>query len=117
MKNIHTHTDGDEVRIAISGGFVFSIHKLFRDSYRNKRPEMRYTVDLSAVSHLDSSALGMLLLLREHAGGEASDVAIINCAPKIEKLLEIAQFNRLFQIQARRWEPQVREEETSSQAE
>jgi anti-anti-sigma regulatory factor len=49
---------------------------------------------------MDSSALGMLLLLRNHAGGDDADVAIVNAKPDIIKLLETCKFNELFKVSA-----------------
>jgi anti-anti-sigma factor len=55
-------------------------------------------VDLSGTDYLDSSALGMLLLLREHAGGEGSKIDIVNSSPDVKKILDVANFGKLFEI-------------------
>ena len=44
-------------------------------------------------------ALGMLLLLRDHAGGDGSNIRIINCNPDVKKILAISNFEQLFNIQ------------------
>ncbi len=49
-------------------------------------------------TYLDSSALGMLLLLRDHAGGDAAEVRIVNCNPDVRKILTISNFEQLFEI-------------------
>ncbi|MBK1708964.1 STAS domain-containing protein [Marichromatium gracile] len=86
-----------EVTISIEGRFDFSLHKIFRDAYRDLSPTtMRFVVDLGDASYLDSSALGMLLLLREHAGGERAQVRIINAQGDVMRVLKIANFDRLF---------------------
>jgi hypothetical protein len=38
----------------------------------------------------------MLLLLREHAGGKASNIDIRGVSSEIRKLLDVANFSRLF---------------------
>ena len=38
----------------------------------------------------------MLLLLREHAGGETSDIEITSVSPEVRKILEVANFGKLF---------------------
>ncbi|MEL7399518.1 MAG: STAS domain-containing protein, partial [Pseudomonadota bacterium] len=58
-----------------------------------------YTVDMGGTSYLDSSALGMLLLLRDHAGGDSADVKIVNCNQDVRKILTISNFEQLFKIQ------------------
>lgn len=88
----------EDVRIVIRGAFNFHAQKEFREAYMEAPPELRYTIDMGGVEHVDSSALGMLLLLREHAGGESSRIAIRNCSPEIRNLLEVAQFHSLFKI-------------------
>ena len=45
---------------------------------------------------MDSSALGMLLLLREHAGGDRASIKIVHCQPEVKKILTIANFHPLF---------------------
>ncbi|NKN33322.1 STAS domain-containing protein [Marichromatium bheemlicum] len=86
-----------EVKISVDGRFDFSLHKLFRDAYRDLSPaSMRFIVDLGAATYLDSSALGMLLLLREHAGGDRAQVRIVNAKGDVLRVLKIANFDRLF---------------------
>jgi len=95
--------DGTSVTIAISGRFDFGIHREFRNAYEKaevKTPHPKFIVDLGGTEYMDSSALGMLLLLREHAGGDRSDVTIINCRPVIKEILDIANFDKLFTIKA-----------------
>lgn len=79
--------------------FEFSLHREFRDAYLKQEPAARsYVIDLAAVSSMDSAALGMLLLLREQAGGEHAEIHLVNASPAIRTLLQTAQFPRLFQV-------------------
>lgn len=91
--------DGAELVIQVSGRFDFGAHQDFRDAYEllGERPR-RYRIDLQETSYLDSSALGMLLLLRDHAGGDGADVALLNCNPDVRKILAISNFEQLFAI-------------------
>lgn len=95
----HFDEEHDEVVISIDGRFDFALHKLFRDAYRDIEPGKGFRVDLSRATYLDSSALGMLLLLREHAGGEQAHVCISGCGEDVLRVLRIANFNRLFTIE------------------
>jgi HptB-dependent secretion and biofilm anti anti-sigma factor len=90
---------GKELVIKIQGRFDFSAHQEFRDAYEkiNEDPE-QYVVDMRETTYLDSSALGMLLLLRDHAGGDGSHIEIINCNPDVKKILTISNFEQLFTI-------------------
>ena len=59
----------------------------------------QYVIDLKGAVYLDSSALGMLLLLRDYAGGDESNVKILNPSEDVKKFLHISNFQRLFSIQ------------------
>ncbi|GAA0256712.1 STAS domain-containing protein [Pseudomonas rhodesiae] len=91
--------DGKKLTIVIKGRFDFSSHQLFRDAYEPfyKAPDT-YIVDLKDTTYLDSSALGMLLLLRDHAGGDESEVRVINSNSDVRKILAISNFDKLFDI-------------------
>ncbi len=90
---------GDKVTIAVAGKFDFQLYDEFRASYADTAGSgVAYVVDLSDTEYLDSSALGMLLLLREHAGGEASTIEIRQASPEVRKILDVANFGKLFRI-------------------
>ena len=90
--------DGTKLTITVKGRFDFGSHQPFRDSYERfyKVPDV-YVVDLKEATYLDSSALGMLLLLRDHAGDDA-DVRVINSNSDVRKILAISNFDKLFDI-------------------
>ncbi|MDQ0741553.1 STAS domain-containing protein [Pseudomonas sp. W4I3] len=91
--------DGKKLTITIKGRFDFGSHQAFRDAYERfyKVPES-YIVDLKETTYMDSSALGMLLLLRDHAGSDNSDVRVVNSNSDIRKILAISNFDKLFDI-------------------
>jgi anti-anti-sigma factor len=91
--------DGTKLTIAIKGRFDFGSHQAFRDAYERfyKVPEL-YIVDLKDATYMDSSALGMLLLLRDHAGGDKAEVSVINSSSDVRKILAISNFDKLFDI-------------------
>lgn len=90
----------NELVINVEGRFDFSAHQEFRSAYEDlDHPPQKYAVDMSDTTYLDSSALGMLLLLRDHAGGDTSSIRIVNCNEDVRKILVISNFGRLFTIQ------------------
>ncbi|UVE16371.1 STAS domain-containing protein [Pseudomonas sp. LS44] len=92
-------TDGQELTISIQGRFDFGAHQEFRDAYeRVSSSPKRYVIDLEGTTYLDSSALGMLLLLRDHAGGDHAQIRLVNCNPDVRKILAISNFEQLFKI-------------------
>ncbi|MGE6529368.1 STAS domain-containing protein [Pseudomonas sp. NPDC077382] len=91
--------DGQELTITIQGRFDFNTHQAFRDAYQNVGSSpRRYVVDLDGATYLDSSALGMLLLLRDHGGSEKADIRLVNCNPDVRKVLAVSNFEQLFAI-------------------
>jgi len=91
--------DGKKLTIVVKGRFDFGSHQTFRDAYERfyKVPES-YVVDLKETTYMDSSALGMLLLLRDHAGGDDAEVQVINISSDVRKILAISNFDKLFDI-------------------
>lgn len=93
-------SSGKELTIKVDGRFDFSAHQEFRDAYESISTDVNnYVVDLSSTSYLDSSALGMLLLLRDHAGGDNANIKITKCNDDVKKILTISNFEQLFTIQ------------------
>lgn len=94
-----TATSGtDAVTIAISGRFDFNQNEAFRRSYETQPAGTRFVVDLARVQYVDSSALGMLLLLRRHAGNTKEGVSLINASRDVSRVLEIAKFHQMFTV-------------------
>jgi len=90
----------NELVINVAGRFDFSAHQDFRSAYEDAKVQpQRYAIDMSDATYLDSSALGMLLLLRDHAGGDDAAIRIVNCNEDVKKILVISNFGRLFTIQ------------------
>lgn len=84
--------------IKVKGRFDFSCHGAFRDAYMAAPAGTDFVVDMGETSYIDSAALGMLLLLREHAQQQGARVAIANCKGQTHEVLQIANFHRLFKI-------------------
>ncbi|MEO5350542.1 MAG: STAS domain-containing protein [Magnetococcus sp. YQC-3] len=91
-----------ETVIHIKGRFTFEVHTQFREAYREDALSLsqgrRFVVDLTGAEFIDSSGLGMLLLLREMTDSINSEVEIVNARPEILKMLHTAKFEQLFKI-------------------
>src|SRR5690554_3558903 len=91
--------DGNQVTIYIQGRFDFSSHQEFRAAYEKlPKTPTHFRVELQGTSYLDSSALGMLLLLRDYAGGDKANIELVNCSADVKKILTISNFEQLFTI-------------------
>lgn len=88
-------------RMRLNGRFDFNSHREFRtacDQALQDADNKEIEVDFSSVDYLDSSALGMLLLLREKASNVNVKVSLLNCKGIVQQVLEVANFQKLFTI-------------------
>jgi anti-anti-sigma factor len=92
-------SDGSELTMAIDGRFDFNIHSDFRNAYRDLPATTRFVIDLSNATFMDSSAMGMLLLLREHAGEKSANIRLTHCNPDIRKILSISNLDKMFVVE------------------
>jgi HptB-dependent secretion and biofilm anti anti-sigma factor len=91
---------GDILTIKVQGRFDFNSLQSFRNSYEKVTPKPgKFVIDLHESDYLDSSALGMLLALRDYAGvGDIAKISIINCNVDIKKILTITKLDELFSV-------------------
>ncbi len=93
-------TDGSELTIAVQGRFDFSSLQLFRNAYEKVNPKPKtFVIDLKESDYLDSSALGMLLALRDYGGGDEANIRIINANTDVKKILVITKLDELFKVE------------------
>ncbi len=74
--------------------FTFNDHKVFRSLTQDVAQLTTVIVDFLHCDYLDSSALGMLLMLRDRA----REVVLINATGDVSTVLDIANFAKLFAI-------------------
>lgn len=98
---INTHISDGTARIVLNGRFDFNSQRLFRSSYDtplNDSNIRALEIDLGSVEYLDSSALGMLLLLKERVAAAKKELILANCHGTVLQVLEVANFNKLFNM-------------------
>lgn len=97
MKNIVTKQEDNLIVMVLPCSFDVSQYEEFKSICEKfKSDDNRYEIDFSETQYMDSSALGMLLLLREQVQGDKKRVLLTNVSGTALKILEIAQFNQLF---------------------
>jgi anti-anti-sigma factor len=97
MSNVTTTQQGQDVTISVTGRFDFNILHLFRDAYSDHGDSsFNFFLDLSQTEYIDSSALGMLLNMKNHLGAEDCAIVIKNCQPNLMKIFSIAHFDKKF---------------------
>lgn len=96
--SVTTTEQGNSITIKVKGRFDFSAHQDFIAAYRDApKGEKTFSVDLSETEYMDSSAMGMLLQLREHAS-KAEQIELVNASANIQEILRIANFDKLFKL-------------------
>jgi len=96
---VHLNKSSNELLVKVSGRFDFSVHQDFRKlSEQAGGGISSICIDLSQTEYVDSSALGMLLVLRDKVADQKSAIRIINARPEVKKILVIANFDKLFTL-------------------
>ena len=93
--------EGGKAVIKLSGRFDFNTHRDFRSTYEPLVIDTgvrEVAVDFQGVDYLDSSALGMLLMLRDKMAGASKEVSLSNVKGSVKQVLDIANFGKLFRI-------------------
>lgn len=92
-------SDQRTVIIRVAGRFDYSIHQDFMQSYKGfPKGEKSFVVDLAGAEYMDSSAMGMLLQLREY-NRVGESVKLTNGNDTVTDVLRIAHFDKLFTIE------------------
>ena len=89
--------ENNRVKLIMPERFDFNLHREFREAYEGNPDSRNFIIDFEKTEYLDSSALGMLLLLKEHAG-DSGKVEIVNSKADVLNVLKIANFDKLFEI-------------------
>ncbi len=91
----------DQTVVLLHGRFNHETHVEFKELVRSLKEEglVGVSVDLSAVKEMDSSGLGLLLLLRDALGGKRAQIRIRGASGAIRRILEVANFQRFFLIE------------------
>ena len=90
----------DQVRLVVDGHFDIGCYDAFHQILAQHFDDAsQIVVDFAHASYLDSSALGMLLLLREKMGEQSQKTVFFESAHgPIMQALKVAQFEQLFRI-------------------
>ncbi|MES1981833.1 MAG: STAS domain-containing protein [Pseudomonadota bacterium] len=99
--SIDTQVQGNAGCIAMAGRFDLQVHRQFREAYTQLLDNVavhQIELELSRVTYLDSSALGMLMLLNERAHAAKKSVTLLNASGVVLQVLEVANFGKIFTI-------------------
>jgi anti-anti-sigma regulatory factor len=105
ISGITVEVINDTVNIALPENFNYLMQAEFRQSYEKFCPDKskKFVINYAKVKHMDSAALGMLLLMYDEMGlnykAPVHDrVVFKECSPGIKDIFKIANFQDLFSI-------------------
>jgi anti-anti-sigma factor len=100
MKYIST-TAGDTEIIRLSGQFDFKDLRNFKEAYEaalNRAEVTTLHIEMLELNYIDSTALGMLMLLRQRAGAVGKKVILKHPTQEVREILDIGNLGNLFTI-------------------
>lgn len=90
--------NGKVVTFCLPEKFTFQLRAEFREFYEAEKESKILVLDMNKTQYMDSSALGMMLQLKEFADSCRSTVSVINATNDVLKVLHITRFDKIFSI-------------------
>ncbi|MFA6014868.1 MAG: STAS domain-containing protein [Gallionellaceae bacterium] len=102
-KKLHINVSAinNTATLHLSGHFSFGAHREFKNAYKiqiDNASISNIVINLADVQYLDSSALGMLLILREHVQSTSKTLTLSRPSTITSRTFDIAGFDQLFSI-------------------
>ena len=96
---VTVNSTSQQVIMRLDGRFDFEARRDFDNGVQQALADkaQQIVVNLSAVEYMDSSALGMLLVLRDKANAQGKRVVLGETRGMVKKILEVANFQKLFE--------------------
>lgn len=104
MKEVNVVTklsdDNMTFTVAVNGDFGFSLLHEFRNAYSRNDASLakNVVIDMRMTDTVDSSALGMLLNMKQYMNKADGEIHIINCNKFVSKIFDITNFKKKFTI-------------------
>lgn len=98
MSSIATALHNNQLTITPQSDFDYRAIDAFVEAYQSQTDAHSYTIDLRQVNHLDSSTLGMLLLMRKTIQ-DTTPINITNANASVKKILIMSRFDKKFNIE------------------
>ena len=90
-------SNNKELVLSLPEKFDFHLHGEFKQAYEEANVK-ELILDMNKTQFMDSSALGMLLQLKEYSEKTNSNVSIRNASKNVMQIMEIAHFDKLFKV-------------------
>lgn len=97
--SLKKNNENSQLSISVKGPFNFSIYNEFRDKYSDPSyKDFEIIIDLKDCTMIDSSALGMLLIMKKYLDKKDGEVTLINANSDVMNVLDIVHFEQKFTI-------------------
>ena len=97
-----SNIEDGRITIKMDTRFNFDVVREFQDVVNNINkagdPLHELDVDLSNTDYIDSSALGMLVILRKHMGTQGRRIRLTNCSDQVRTVLSSVNFQKIFEL-------------------
>ncbi len=96
---ITLNTSGDRLVMTLRGRFEFSVRRQFDRAIQDvlASPCHQLQVSLREVEYMDSSALGMLLVMRDKLNAVGKKASLVDAQGMVKKIIEVANFQKIFE--------------------
>lgn len=89
---------GDISVFQCAGRIALGDEDLLRNAIHSRSLGSTIVLDLAQVNAVDAAGLGMLVALREWAGGTGKSLKLINVTPHVEEMLELTGLISFFEV-------------------
>ena len=100
--NISINPDDSLAVVAIQGAFDYTSYAQFIPLVEGSLPDsefiQHFMIDLKRCDYIDSSGLGLLVMLREVAQKHQASVTLRGCNENVLNIFKVANFNQIFKI-------------------
>ena len=92
--------NGKTLKLFLTGDLTFEKNLNFTNSYLDAPAGIdKVVVDFRKVKYMDSSALGLLLLMKNYCQERGvTEFHLVNCNEAITGILQVSEFNQIFSI-------------------
>jgi anti-sigma B factor antagonist len=98
MLKVHTRKLGNVAVVSVQGRIVNGETASLREEVDSQSSVNTVLLDLSRVSTIDASGLGMMLELREHAEQRGAHLKLMNATRLVRKVLEVTKLDSVFEM-------------------
>lgn len=94
-------TKGDVLAIQLIGTFDFAGYHAFKEQFGTMITRDNIAsieMDMAGVDYIDSSALGILILMRERAQSAGKKIKLVRANASVREILDMANLGKLFTI-------------------